>query len=502
LINDHVFKVGSSIKGDFTRLKKQFPQLAEQTSFNTIDLKEYAIKRGIIHRRQSGTLDVLVEKLLGMFLPKDDSLRRSDQWEVPQLPDHLIKYAISDVIASSLVFQKASEIAPLAYIQSTTPPGTRVKLLIQEGGEVAAYGTIAQTQPTSLGNIRVKVPSKSRLVIDVETIIIPSAAAILHLVPSQKGKTKAGALTLGQLQASSSSLPFQVVCPISLLMFDLQDQALAPTLSLPPTSTSQIVPNLPPLNLNMAHTISSNESDSDDDNNPIHLFDGTCSDEEGMIEIEMLEAASQDLHQQKGKKRQLDDDIVSSVIPTGYDSEFLASLHKIIESPSDSNEEYTLLKKDIFHAFNMIPTSVNHGLRVAFLRALRDHIMRWDPAVKAVVDKTCRSVFKLTFDQMLIRNPRFIAARTPRYVPPPSILVPAIQHVYRTFGNALDAKTGLPLFSKEGWKKANAVLELAREGYLSDVKGVVLYEKAGIDKYGLQKYKSPWHQQGRRWTTW
>jgi hypothetical protein len=32
-------------------------------------------------------------------------------------------------------------------------------------------------------------------------------------------------------------------------------------------------------------------------------------------------------------------------------------------------------------------------------------------------------------------------------------------------------------------------LELAREGYLSDVKGVVLYEKAGIDKYGLQKYK-------------
>jgi hypothetical protein len=43
--------------------------------------------------------------------------------------------------------------------------------------------------------------------------------------------------------------------------------------------------------------------------------------------------------------------------------------------------------------------------------------------------------------------------------------------------------------SKEGWKKANAVLELAHEGYLSDVKGVVLYEKAGIDKYGLQKYK-------------
>jgi hypothetical protein len=77
-VNDRVFKVGSSIKGDLTRLKKQFPQLAEQTSFNTIDLKEYTIQRGLIGRKQSGTLDVLVEKLLGMFLPKDESVRRSD----------------------------------------------------------------------------------------------------------------------------------------------------------------------------------------------------------------------------------------------------------------------------------------------------------------------------------------------------------------------------------------------------------------------------------------
>jgi hypothetical protein len=71
-----------------------------------------------------------------------------------------------------------------------------------------------------------------------------------------------------------------------------------------------------------------------------------------------------------------------------------------------------------------------------------------------------------------------IAACTPRHVPPPSVLVPAIKHVHNTFGNALDAKTGLPLFSKEAWQKANAVLELACEGYLSDVKGVVLYKKA------------------------
>jgi hypothetical protein len=57
------------------------------------------------------------------------------------------------------------------------------------------------------------------------------------------------------------------------------------------------------------------------------------------------------------------------------------------------------------------------------------------------------------------------------------------------YGKALDAKTGIPLFSKQAWQKANAVLELAHQGYLSDLDGIVLYEKAGIDQHGLQLWK-------------
>ena len=44
-------------------------------------------------------------------------------------------------------------------------------------------------------------------------------------------------------------------------------------------------------------------------------------------------------------------------------------------------------------------------------------------------------------------------------------------------------------WNRNTWEKANAVLELACPGYLSDNPGIVLYEKAGIDKYGLQKWK-------------
>jgi hypothetical protein len=166
-----------------------------------------------------------------------------------------------------------------------------------------------------------------------------------------------------------------------------------------------------------------------------------------------------------------------------------AILREMIEAAPKQGDEYTRIKKDIFHAFHMIPIPVNHGHRPGFLRSLRDHLMRWDPVIRSTVDKTCQKIYGIGFDEMLIRNPRYIQARTPRYVPAPSVLVPAIEHVYNMYGKALDAKTGIPLFSKQAWQKANAVLELARQGYLSDLDGIVLYEKAGIDQHGLQLWK-------------
>ena len=137
----------------------------------------------------------------------------------------------------------------------------------------------------------------------------------------------------------------------------------------------------------------------------------------------------------------------------------------------------------------MLPIPVNHGSHSAFLRALRDHVLRWDPVIRSKVDQACRRHFNLTFDQMLARNPQFIAERTPRHVPSPSILVAAIEHVYQMFEHAVDAKTGAPLFTEQLRAKADAVLELAREGYLSDVIDVPMYEKAGVDRYGMQKWK-------------
>jgi hypothetical protein len=90
LISNRVFKIGNSIKADFTRLKKQFTQLDDQTGFNIIDLKRYSLERGVIGRKDSGSRDVLPEKVLEVYLAKDDALRKTEEWEMASLPPALL----------------------------------------------------------------------------------------------------------------------------------------------------------------------------------------------------------------------------------------------------------------------------------------------------------------------------------------------------------------------------------------------------------------------------
>lgn len=97
---------------------------------------------------------------------------------------------------------------------------------MQEGGIPAAYGKISDIQPFSWGGIRVKVPNKNCALIQVDSLIIPSAAAILHRLPARlrdPGKTKTGSLTLKQLKDASNSTSFHVAAPISHLQLDTRD---------------------------------------------------------------------------------------------------------------------------------------------------------------------------------------------------------------------------------------------------------------------------------------
>jgi hypothetical protein len=290
LLSDRVFKIGSAVKADLTRIKKQFSQLANQVSFTTINLKDYCIQRGIITRKESGALDALLAKTLHLYLPKDDTVRRCEEWEAKTLRSDLLHYAVRDVIGSRMVFEKATESSPLDQVNCETPSGTRVMVLVQEGGKIAAYGKIAPLQPTSLGNVRVKVPSRSRLVIDIETVVIPSAAAILHLTaPSSHPNSKhmkPGALTLAQLQSASSSPTFQAVVPLLLLDFDRQDHTCSPSspVNLSVSSSMKMSTVSPALGQSIPLQTDIDDMDSSDNDSDI------VNEDSDQVDLQMLEA--------------------------------------------------------------------------------------------------------------------------------------------------------------------------------------------------------------------
>ena len=313
MISDRVFKIGSAVKGDLTRIKKQFDQLANQTSFTVIDLKDYVLRRGILQRKESGSLEALIAKVLGMYLSKDDVLRKNDEWEELPLKPELLHYAALDVLASQLVFEEATKVAPLDQVEIDTPGGTQVSLLTQEGGSIIAYGRIASLQPTSLGGVRVNVPTRSRLVVDIDVVVVPSAAVILHILPQSMStssqKTKAGAYTLGQLLAASSGPTFQIVTPVTLLAFNhhnvvsiseyvfdhkiyIFSHQNSPSLSSPLMQAAGQV-QLPSNNL---VDIASQELSSDSEESS--LDEGEADD--NIVEMKMLEAHTESTTRQKG----------------------------------------------------------------------------------------------------------------------------------------------------------------------------------------------------------
>ncbi|KAJ3813690.1 ribonuclease H-like domain-containing protein [Lentinula lateritia] len=107
LTSERVWKIGSRIKGDLTRLRKQFPsQLHDSVRFSTIDLKEYALAGRFIQPNQSGALASLCETVLGQRLPKDQDTRANNSWEYLTISPSLLHYAACDVLASRRIFEK------------------------------------------------------------------------------------------------------------------------------------------------------------------------------------------------------------------------------------------------------------------------------------------------------------------------------------------------------------------------------------------------------------
>ncbi|KAF8989595.1 hypothetical protein BDZ89DRAFT_974680, partial [Hymenopellis radicata] len=97
----------------------------------------------------------------------------------------------------------------------------------------------------------------------------------------------------------------------------------------------------------------------------------------------------------------------------------------------------------------------------------------------------------LKWDDMLRYKSKWLWRHCRRTIPPPETLYPLVHDVFHTWGSLKDAKTGAPLFNAAAWQKAKNILELIRNGYVSDPPGVPLYYCIGLDAQagGLPVYR-------------
>ncbi|KJA22002.1 hypothetical protein HYPSUDRAFT_202494 [Hypholoma sublateritium FD-334 SS-4] len=285
LTSKRVFKIGSNIKGDITRLRKQFPAISDQSQTDLIDLKDFCITRGLVTRKEPGSLDILCKKLLNCYLEKPDYLRRHDDWETGDLSPALLNYAALDVYCSRLIFEKASEYSQFQRPSITSPPGTAVTLLLQDGGSAIAHGRIAAKQPNKLGELR-------------------------NLAPG-------------------GTVPFSIVTPVSSLIFfrsnslrEVPETALTAHSSISALLNHDIArdrdltPLAPDNSINSTLQIQEQDEDGDTDGIPDAFLDldmrrGSHEDDEE-VALSMLEAHSSVLSDtQQGKQNQPNDDFLS-----------------------------------------------------------------------------------------------------------------------------------------------------------------------------------------------
>ncbi len=136
--------------------------------------------------------------------------------------------------------------------------------------------------------------------------------------------------------------------------------------------------------------------------------------------------------------------------------------------------------KDAFHLLDMIYISRVHGLRIPFAQAFRDALFIPNIKDKARIEVWLRTK-NLKWEDMLRYKSAWLWRHCRRTIPPPEVLYPLVYDVLHTWGALKDAKTGLPLFNASAWQTAKNILDLVRNGYVSDPPGVTLYYCIGLD---------------------
>ncbi|KAJ7494155.1 hypothetical protein FB451DRAFT_1551319 [Mycena latifolia] len=422
------------------RLPEQFVNLLRHTRVIKAgrqvngDLRQLAVAAGYSPDYFPGALDLAVFAK-ERFLIKKATVSLADL--VASLLHQSLPKPTAERISSSWSDAELTQ-AQLEYAAQTLPsspssnsdllPGTPVFLLTDDNKKPAARGIISEN--AMLEQFRDVNLTKTRTVITIQEVFVP--AAIIGINKDENNHK----LALNNFGAA----------PFDLLAHRSHVRIISP----PPTT-----PTIPSMPSTAPPSDDEPPPPSDDLVNAFEQLDDGDPDDAPPVTADAADTDPASLN-------------------TGTSllgPENPASWERIIRSR---------VLKDIFHVFHMIYISRTHGLRLAFIHAFRDACLIPHPTDKARIE-VYLATRNLTWADMLRYKPKWLWRHCRRTVPPPEELYPLVHRVFMLYGPLKDAKTGLPLFNAAAWKIAKNILELVRNGYVSDVPGVVLYYLLGFD---------------------
>lgn len=145
----NLMKVGNNIRGDFTRLKREYV-LQDQ---GVVDLQSFGKTCRVI--QPPASLTRMCEEVLGKALQKDGTVRCS-RWSQDQLSSEQIQYAALDAYASAQVYARIWTMCdPIAKPSRPVVPGEIVVLYTASHALAVAHAKVVKLQGSDRADVRI-----------------------------------------------------------------------------------------------------------------------------------------------------------------------------------------------------------------------------------------------------------------------------------------------------------------------------------------------------------
>ncbi|KAF9529747.1 hypothetical protein CPB83DRAFT_882672 [Crepidotus variabilis] len=443
LCNPRVRKVGRMVSSDLRQLQEA---VRSSTPFiGALDLAGYAKERHVISNARSCSLADLCAMVLGKRMNKNVSERTSAAWENVTLTDKQKVYAACDAYVPLLIYNKLSHLSVPKRLPSTLAALIPVLVYATDNTTIIATGHISNHfQALTFDDIRI---TRTHTLVTVTSVQVPATLLTSH--------RKRPLLSFGEA-------PFEAVCLLSHLRTYDPSSFKMPLRST--DSTSGVT------SLTMLKPVAVDALADDSDGAYLDSGDGAGSllrELDMEDEIDAAELTRESVAKEKdGESEAIGRQILSAMPqPETWD--------RILHSR---------VLKDIFHVFNMLRLSSTHGLRKEFGRVMRDTLFIPNKEDRLRISAWGATLNPpKTFGQLVATRPAWVWRHCRRTVPPPNILFRLIQEFFDEWGPLKDATTKAPLFNQSHWKVAKQILELIRQGFISDPPDIPLYTLIGVD---------------------